>query len=411
MEGLKRYLIIVVALSLLSGCAATTTVKGSSERASNLALVDISEGLPQDGQWRENIALADMDGDGFLDIVAPPPRKPAEEKNRPHIFLWKQQEKTWKEGTLAFPPLKDYAYGGIAVGDINKDGYPDIVLGVHGGRIILLENDKNNGFVERPFPAKDQFRSRMVAINDINGDGWPDIIAFAEAVFTSQDIERPKGILLGQNKEGRNWDVKIIEGSGSLFGDSMAVGDIKGDGNKAIIVAPLIDNSENMRLVWFGDGRGNFSAYEGNLIGSDMMAFFVRSGDLNGDGKDEVVFKVSGFGENAEATLAAYKWTGSRFEDISKGLEVVKDPIVFDLADIDGDGKKELVVLSAKGIGFYIYTDKGWVERGYYQLPYTAIGAYDLKAGRNRDGSLLIVYNQASKEKAYDRGIRAYLMK
>lgn len=42
------------------------------------------------------------------------------------------------------------------------------------------------------------------------------------------------------------------------------------------------------------------------------------------------------------------------------------------------------------------------------------MGASDLKAGRNRDGSLLIVYDQGSlgnKEPAYDRGIKAYLMK
>lgn len=413
----KRYLIIVLGLPLLFSCASVQQAPPAAppappERVSSLALADISQGLPRDGQWRENIALADMNGDGFLDIVAPPPRRAEEGKNRPSIFLWDPQERGWKEGVFAFPLLKGYGYGGIAVGDINGDGHPDIVLAVHQGKIILLENNKGNGFVERPFPVKDTFRSRMVEVTDINRDGRPDIIALSEAAFDLAQSRKLKGILIGVNKEGDNWDVKTVEGSEQLFGDSLAIGDIKGGGNKDIAIAPLIATKEQARPVWFGDGKSNFSAYDGNLTGEKMMALSVRSGDLDGDRKDEVVFRVSEFGQDAKTFLSAYKWTGAGFADISKGLETIEGPIVFDLLDVDGDGKKELIVLSTKGMEIYAYIDKGWVERGYYRLPYEeTIGAYDLRAGRNKDGSLLIAYNLARTEQAFSRGIRAYLLK
>lgn len=409
---LQRYLVIVLALSFLLSCA---SVKQSPpERVSTLVLTDISEGLPRDGQWRQNIALFDMDGDGFLDVVAPPPRAAEEGENMPHVFLRDHNGGRWKEGAYTFPSLKGYGYGGVAVADINGDGYPDIVLAVHEGRIIILENNKSNGFVERPFPVKDLFHSRTVGVSDINGDGWPDIIALLGTAFSGKS-HGTKGILLGVNKEGTGWDVKTLEGSETLFGDSMAIGNIKGNGNTDIIIAPLIHKNERVKLVWLGDGKGNFKVYDGDLISGDVgdvITEYVRAGNIDGDGKDEIVFSVEGFGPVAKDTLHAYKWTGAAFDDISKGLDTIEPPIVFDLADVDGNGKKELIVLSAKGLSIYQYADKGWTESGYYQLPSAeTMGAYDLRAGRNKDGSLLIVYNLGRKEPTLNLGIRAYILK
>lgn len=408
LKRLEKYFAITFAFSFLFSCAGVAERTGG--KINSLGFTDISEGLPRDGQWRQNIALADMDGDGHLDIVVPPPRKATEGQNMPHIFL--RDKDKWKEGVFTFPPLPDYGYGGIAAADINRDGYPDIVLATQQGKIILLENNKKNGFAEKPFIVNEPFNSRTVAVSDVNGDGWPDIIALSESPFSANSY-RPRGILVGINREGKGWDVKIAEGGDRMFGDSMAVGDLKGSGRKDIIIAPLIGaKKEDMKLVWFGDGKGNFSVYDGRIIGVDVMPFFVRAGDLDGDGKDEVVFRVSGFGAGAKVFLAAYKWDGAGFADISKGLEAVQRPIVFDLADVDGDGKKELIVLSEDGIHIYKYSDKKWTERGYYQLSSAeTAGAYDLEAGRNRDGSLLIVYNLGQEGEAFQRGIRAFLMK
>lgn len=409
LKRLDKYFAIIFAFSFLFSCAGVAERPGG--KINSPGVTDISEGLPRDGQWRQNIALADMDGDGYLDIVAPPPRKAAEGQNMPHIFILDKGK--WKEGVFTFPSLQDYDYGGIAAGDLNRDGYPDIVLAVQQKRIILLENNGKNGFVEKPFVVNGPFNSRTVVVSDVNGDGWPDIVALSEAAFSPKSSYRPRGILAGINRDGKGWDVKIVEGGDRLFGDSMAVGDLKGNGNRDIIIAALIAaKKENIKLVWFGDGKGNFSAYDGKIIEGDVMPFFVRAGDLDGDGADEMVFRVSGFGAGAKVFLAAYKWDGAGFADISKGLEVVQNPIVFDLADVDGDGKKELIVLSGDGIHIYKYTDKNWIERGYHQLSSAeTAGAYDLEAGRNRDGSLLIVYNLGQEGEAFQHGIRAFLMK
>jgi hypothetical protein len=405
--------IITLSFLFLSGCAPVAPVaevQPPPERKSSLALTDISEGLPREGQWRENIVLADMNGDGFLDIVAPPPRAAEKDKNRPSIFL--RDREGWKEGAFTFPPLKGYGYGGIAVGDINRDGHPDIVLAVHQGRIFVLENNGSSGFAERAFPVSGKFHSRAVELNDINGDGRQDIIALSESPFDPSMIKEPKGILIGSGKEGNEWGVRVVEASTALFGDSLAIGYFRGAGYKDIAIAPLVlKKREKARLIWFADGKGDFSVYDGDLI-KDTIASYVRAGDLKGDGKDEVVFRVSGFGQASKSFLSAFEWTGAGFADISKGLELIEDPVVFDLLDVDRDGKKELVVLSTSGIEIYKHIDNAWVERGFYRLSHAeTAGASDLKAGRNRDGSLLIAYSLGRTEPGFNRGIRAYVLR
>ena len=69
-------------------------------------------------------------------------------------------------------------------------------------------------------------------------------------------------------------------------------------------------------------------------------------------------------------------------------------------------------MLAEEGLSIYKYTDKGWAERGYYQLPHEeTIGTSDLRCGRNRDGSLLIAYNLGRAGKGIGHGIRVYLLK
>lgn len=400
--------IITLSLSLLCGCA--TLPEETPKKTGSLSLAEISEGLPREGLWRQNIVLADMNGDGFLDIIAPPMRK-AEKEDAPHIFIWNNSEKKWKGDSFTFPSMAGYGYGGVAAGDLFRDGGTDIVLGIHTGRIIPLKNDKSGRFIERAFPLKGVFYSRALEICDMNNDGWPDIVALSEASFSP--AYQPKGVLIAINKEGKEWETKTLEETSGLFGDSIAVGDVDGDGNKDIIIVPLTAKKEKNSIVWFGDGKGNFRKYEGVLFGDSEMATSVRAGDIEGNGRDILVFRAGGIGTNSKVRLASFKWTGWGFEDISAGLEAATDPIVFDLADIDGDGKKELVVLSEQGIGIYKHLDKKWVEQGVNPVasPAETAGAFDLRAGRNSDGSLLIVYILGKADPSLNHGIRAYIKK
>ena len=376
---------------------------GPERRGAN-DISDISGGLPTEGLWRESLAVVDMDGDGFLDIVAPPPRKAKTDQNKPFVFI-RGKEERWREGQYTFPKAK-YGYGGVAAGDLNGDGYPDIVLAVHTEGMIILENNKNGGFFETPFPAPaNPFHSRSVQLADVNKDGWLDIIALSESPYNTG--YKPQGLLVSLNKGGKGWDERPVQDSFGWFGDFFSVGDLTGTGNKDIAVAILAVMKEK-KMIYFGDGKGDFKGYDKDIAGMPMPKT-VRIGDVNGDGKGEVVYILSTLGRNSFLKFSVQQWTGDKFQDISTGLEKVR-PIVFDLADIDGNGTKDLIALSEDGIHIFQYHNTGWSELEHFSLPPDETkGARDLRVGRNKDGSFLIVYNLGDENPSLHHGIRAFI--
>ncbi len=397
------FIIVLLCLPLLIGCASSPV---SHDVAGMYTIKDISEGLPVSGLWRENVVLSDMDGDGQLDIVAPPPRKALKGDGRPYVFA-RDKDGVWKEKKYAISGGKEYGYGGIAAGDLNGDGYPDMVLAVHGGAITFFMNDGHGGFTVSSFPdAVGRFYSRAVELADINGDGRPDIVALSEASFV--EGYKPRGILTGINKEGKGWDVKVFGEGSMILGDSLAVGDIRGKGIKDIAIANMTTDASK-KLIWFGDGKGVFEVYDVDFVGH-AMPYLVGMGDVDGDGRDEVVFRLAGIGRDATVNARVFKWTGDAFKDISAGLEK-EVPIVFDFADVDGDGKKEMALLSESGIHIYKYIDSGWVEQAKYDIPAASLrGARSLKIGKNSDGSWMIVYNMGFEAADLQRGIKALVL-
>ena len=119
-----------------------------------------------------------------------------------------------------------------------------------------------------------------------------DIISFAEVESTKKAARKPQGILVGLNKEGKDWDARSIKESHGISGESIATGDVNGDGKRDILIAPMTMIDEQKKIVWFGDGKGEFSAYEG-VIAGNLIPQAVRAGDIDGDGKDEVIIALT----------------------------------------------------------------------------------------------------------------------
>jgi hypothetical protein len=428
--SLLKFMAVSFFLFLISGCAGTALQRTTVEPPGKfLDITDISKGLPAKGLWRQNVALADMRGDGFLSIIAPPPRKPKPDQRRPFIFEWDKKNGRWVEGDFRFPPL-DYGYGGIAVGDLNNDGYPDIALATHSGRIFILLNDGRGGFTESAFPVRENFHSRTIGLSDVNGDGSLDLIALSEfgnvsSIENSQSanspeakaelrkiLELPKGIVLGISKPDGKWDIREVKESEMLFGDSLATGNVTGGRLKDILIAPLTTNEFwSNKVLWTGDGNGNFSFKEHSADAlRGYMASSVKTGDVDGDGAAEAVFLIGQLSnQEGKMEIRAFKWAGNSLKELSPGPDPKARPIVFNLFDIDGDGRDELVVLCADGLHIYRYDGKGWLEIGSHAISSAdTTGAYGITVGKNSDGSLIIVYNLGNEYPKENTGLRAF---
>lgn len=149
-----------------------------------LRLVDFGEGLPKSGQWREGFGVGDVNRDGHPDLVFPPARK---SPGYPVVFLgdgaghWTR----WREAR--FPPFP-YDYGDAQVADLDGDGIADIALAMHHrGIVALLGDGKGNfrlasdglDFAARQDTIPD-FSSRCLRAFDVDGDGRIDLVALGE---------------------------------------------------------------------------------------------------------------------------------------------------------------------------------------------------------------------------------------
>lgn len=100
-------------------------VQLASSRLFDLSTMD--RGLPREGQWRNDLAVADVNGDGEIDIASTPPRK---SMGRPVVFLGDGHGR-WRKWTELQTPALRYDYGSVVAGDFDRDGRTDLAFAMH----------------------------------------------------------------------------------------------------------------------------------------------------------------------------------------------------------------------------------------------------------------------------------------
>lgn len=113
--------------------------------------------------------------------------------------------------------------------------------------------------------------------------------------------------------------------------DSMSLGDFNGDGIQDILTAYDLDDA----IVRLGNGDGTF----GSVITVNSLGVKGSVGDVNGDGKDDIVM-VDG---------TVWIWNGSSFTQTSGGFTTPTDVIGLRLGDLNGDGYDDLVTSNSSG--------------------------------------------------------------
>jgi hypothetical protein len=236
------------------------------------------------GHLPNDIAIADMNGDGDADLVIANHQSPFLS-----IFLG--------DGKGGFRPASGSPVDvhssphphGVAVADFNGDGHPDVVTDSWGtNQIELLLGDGKGGLqIPGRYFATGRRPYERLRSADFNGDGLPDIVT------TNLDDDTAT-VLLGDGKGG------FRNASGSPFPAGakpwqVAIDDVNGDGRFDLLIIPyerdIRDASQNAVTVLLGDGKGAFKPMQGSPLplrgchGPDSLT----AGDLQGDGRHDIV--------------------------------------------------------------------------------------------------------------------------
>jgi hypothetical protein len=331
--------------------------------SARLRWLAFDEGLPRRGQWRNGLALVDLTGDGRLDLVLSPARKTL----RPPSVFTREGETAAVAHWVAAPkvqfPKRGYDYGDVAVGDIDGDGVLDVALGVHLNGLLAFRGSPTGVFVEDstglPFASsKEQpaFSSRAIALADCNGDRKLDLIALGEGPRLASAPGTSAAIATGiaafvRGAEGGWTEVPSTQRS-DQFGSSIAVGDVDGDGKVDLVVASGLLGDR--RLVQLGDGQCGWRSEEVVAARERSYATAVAAGDVNGDGRADVLLGYSDFAAEQPAFGVDLFTRGGdgRYTRVPLLRESGRGRIdALAMGDLDGNGTLDIVALGPTGTG------------------------------------------------------------
>lgn len=293
----------------------------------------------------------DVDGDGYDEVIAV-----AADDQRVYVWagsstgLGNDPDPTWTFSEGAHHPLWASVAG---AGDVNADGYADIVIGIpdpdttQAGRAKLLLGSASG-------PVDDEtslvlegsgsgFGWAVGAAGDVNGDGYDDIVIGAGGPETPVYYGSASGVSAD--------NLTMIDTTGS---ESVAcAGELNGDGYDDVVVGGVNapDYRGQARLfhgaaggvdpepAWIRDGVSDADYYGWSIAGA---------GDVNGDGYDDVI--VGSHTANAEVFLGSPSGLATEPAAEVRFEAVIWGGSVSTAGDIDHDGLDDVVVA-----GGYVY--------------------------------------------------------
>jgi hypothetical protein len=341
--GIARWAVVLIVLAVVSNVACGDGRSGAArsdqpwftERAAETGL-DFVHVNGASGKFYQpeimgpGVALFDYDNDGDLDVFVaqgamlgsdtplPPPPDGASRGGR----LYRNDLEIKPDGTrtLHFTDvteqsgIKTVGYGmGVAVGDFDNDGWPDLYL-TGFGRSQLFHNNGDGTFTdvsERSGTSNVGSWAVSAAFVDFDRDGWPDLFVGNYLKYTLQthvpcfsapgvpdycrpEVYRAEPSRLYRNLgNGRFADVTIEAGLGRSFGPALGVStaDVNGDGWPDLFVA----NDEQENQLWINQRDGTFkntAVAAGVALGANgerKANMGVDAGDFDNDGDDDLI--------------------------------------------------------------------------------------------------------------------------
>jgi VCBS repeat protein len=334
---------------------------------------DASSQLPAEFDPTRALALADLDGDGDLDAVL---GNSASSNPRPNRLYLNDGSGTFADADAGLFTALD-STSGVALGDVDGDGDPDLLVGNYNQPNRLYRNDGFGLFAEASgaLPGATSYVLGL-ALGDVDGDGDLD-------AWIAND-GGPEGLLLNNGAGGFSNASSQVP----AFADStyvVALGDLDADGDLDALTGNFAGQPPRLYL---NGGSGVYSDATAQLPPGSIWTSDFGLGDVDADGDLDALLAVDSFSEGNRLYLNGGSGV---FTNASGQLPPVFGlAVAADLGDVDGDGDLDALIGNQQAPDrLYLNNGSGTFANAAGQFPSPTDSTNDARLGDfDGDGDL-----------------------
>lgn len=444
--------ILGAALALPAGGAQVIYDIAASDQDGNIYGENERDFLGSDSaQSSQGVLVADLNGDGFGDLIAGAP-KYGSEGSVYVVFGSEDMSGGFSAASGADLVVRgskaagSNLSGALAAGDINGDGIADLLMGApdtdvgsennNGAVIVIYGTESLSGEIDLATDSPDVWITagegdslgQSIQVADVNGDEIQDLILGAPDADPDPDelgsrsqagvvhvIYGSAGLSASIDLNSTPADITVSgnneNGRSSSIGERMAVGDVNGDGYSDFFFGYYHaqvegwDSPGHSGIFWgilgsatlnssYDVGAGEFDFKTFGTPESYGLGALVTTGDFDDDGYDELIIQITDSPHGAVAVIAGSEDFGGIgdidvFTDSSGSYPVNQGLSGLATGDFNGDGLDDLAI----GNSFASPESRSWAG-----ATYLFAGGEDLLSGSydaTTDSDLLIQGHEA----------------
>ncbi len=308
----------------------------------------------QKGTWQAQAAIEDAQSNVFHKaLIYPNTKQPAGILTlggmQAMLKLWKHEAGQWKAQTLwqkdfggKFNRMRD-----AEVADLYNDGRAVIAVATHDQGVVALAIPKGPSVDIKELDQRANTFVHEIEIGDLNGDGVKEVYATpSEPNKLDGSIQQGEVVrYIPKTNEARSVVAKL----GNRHAKEILVTDMNNDGKDELYVSVEAETEGTGQAITLKHPveirrfLAGTPANQGEVVATidDRLCRFLTAGDIDGDGRKEMVAAAFRSGVWLLRPSASGTWQKELIDPSSSGFEHAAL-----LADLDGDGRDELYVAS-----------------------------------------------------------------